>query len=212
MLVLAFLASLRGTPREKIQEQFDVNVFGVMEVTKSHPPALSAKPGRHDSECRLRRRRLWASHDFALLRKQVCLGGLLGSALYEVAAQGIAVKIIEPGGILSTSFHQRSRVEAGQVEALPDYDAFVKHTGAVFEGLVANARATEEEVARVIFGAATDGTHRLRYVATKDIAPLVQARRETSEENLLGTDAVAIHHGSIDRKWRRGHFEFQRPT
>ena len=32
--------------------------------------------------------------------------------------------------------------------------------------------------ARVIFEAATDSTDRLRYVATEDIAPLVQARRE----------------------------------
>jgi len=33
----------------------------------------------------------------------------------------------------------------------------------------------------VILEAATDGSDRLRYVATADILPLVTARRETSE-------------------------------
>jgi len=31
----------------------------------------------------------------------------------------------------------------------------------------------------------TDGTDRLRYVATEDIKPLIKARRETSEEEYL---------------------------
>jgi hypothetical protein len=39
--------------------------------------------------------------------------------------------------------------------------------------------------ARVIFDATTDGTNRLRYVATEDIQPLVMARRETSEEEYI---------------------------
>jgi hypothetical protein len=45
--------------------------------------------------------------------------------------------------------------------------------------------ASEEDVARVIYGAATDGTTRLRYVATQDIEPLVKARREESEEGYI---------------------------
>jgi len=38
-----------------------------------------------------------------------------------------------------------------------------------------------EEVASVIFEAATDGTDQFRYIPTEDIKPLVVARRETSE-------------------------------
>ncbi|HEX8912644.1 MAG TPA: hypothetical protein VF796_09830 [Humisphaera sp.] len=37
----------------------------------------------------------------------------------------------------------------------------------------------------MIFAAATDGTDRLRYVATADIEPLVRARRETSEREYM---------------------------
>ncbi len=172
-----------GTPREKIQEQFDVNVFGVMDVTRAMLPhfrqnqagiILNVSSGA--GVFTLPMISLYCATKFAL-------EGFSEALSYEVASQGITVKIIEPGGILSTGFNKRSGAEAGHVQAPPDYDAFVRHTGEVFAGLVANARATEEDVAKVIFEAATDGTDRLRYVATEDIAPLVQARRETSEDS-----------------------------
>jgi hypothetical protein len=38
---------------------------------------------------------------------------------------------------------------------------------------------------KVISEAATDGSDQLRYVATKDIEPLVKARRETSEADYI---------------------------
>ncbi len=41
--------------------------------------------------------------------------------------------------------------------------------------------AAAEEVASVIFEAATDETDQFRYIPTEDIKPLVVARRETSE-------------------------------
>ena len=172
-----------GTPREKIQEQFDVNVFGVMDVTRAILPhfrqnqagiILNVSSGAGVFTLPLIS--LYCASKFAL-------EGFSEALSYEVASQGIVVKIIEPGGVLSTGFNKRSGAEAGQVNAVADYDAFVGHTGQVFAGLVANASATEEDVAKVIFEAATDGTDRLRYVATEDIAPLVQARRETSEDS-----------------------------
>ena len=56
----------------------------------------------------------------------------------------------------------------------------------MFAGLrESRANATSEEVAEVIFTAATDGTDRLRYVATDDIKRWVAARRETSEAEYL---------------------------
>lgn len=40
-------------------------------------------------------------------------------------------------------------------------------------------------MADCIFGAATDGSDQLRYVATSDILSLVTARRETSEADYM---------------------------
>jgi NAD(P)-dependent dehydrogenase (short-subunit alcohol dehydrogenase family) len=174
-----------ATPREKIAEQFDVNVFGVMDVTRAILPhfrqnkgGLILNIGSGAGIFTLPMLSLYCASKFAL-------EGFTEAIAYELASQNIVVKMIEPGGVVSTKFGERSGAEAAQNAVLPDYDAFVAHTHAVFAGLRGSRRATEEDVARVIHEAATDGTDRLRYVATEDIQPLVQARRETSEERYI---------------------------
>jgi NAD(P)-dependent dehydrogenase (short-subunit alcohol dehydrogenase family) len=171
--------------REKIQEQFDVNVFGIMEVTRAILPHfrknknglilnISSGAGVYG----LPMISLYCATKFAL-------EGFTESLAYELASQNIVVKIIELGGVVSTNFGKRSGAEAAQNAPLADYDAFIAGANAIFDGLRAQRRATEEDVAKVIFAAATDGTNQLRYVATNDILPLVKARRETSEQEYM---------------------------
>ena len=170
------------TAPAKIAEQFEVNVFGVMDVTRAILPHFRQNKGglilnisSGAGVFTLPMLSLYCASKFAL-------EGFSEALSYELASQSIIVKIIEPGGVVSTNFGQRSGAEAAQNSALPDYDAFVAQTLDVFAGLRASRLATEEGVAQVIYDAATDGTDRLRYVATEDIKPLVNARRETSEE------------------------------
>jgi NAD(P)-dependent dehydrogenase (short-subunit alcohol dehydrogenase family) len=172
-----------ATPPEKIAEQFAVNVFGVMDVTRAILPHFRKNKGglilnisSGAGVFTLPMLSMYCASKFAL-------EGFSESLAYELASQNIVVKVIEPGGVLSTNFGRRSGAEAAQNAALPDYDAFVARTNAVFAGLRSERRATEDDVARVIYDAATDGTNRLRYVATEDIKPLIHARRETSEED-----------------------------
>jgi NAD(P)-dependent dehydrogenase (short-subunit alcohol dehydrogenase family) len=173
------------TSREKIEEQFDVNVFGVMEVTRAILPhfrknqgGIILNIGSGAGVFTLPMLSLYCASKFAL-------EGFTEAISYELASQNIVVKMLEPGGVISTKFGQRSGAEAAQNATLSDYDAFVAHTNTVFAGLRGARLATEEDVARVIYEAATDGTDRLRYVATEDIKPLVKARRETSEEEYI---------------------------
>src|ERR1700722_15037867 len=63
------------------------------------------------------------------------LEGFSEALAYELASQGIVVKIIEPGGVISTNFGQRSGAESALNGTLADYDAFVAHTLGVFAGL-----------------------------------------------------------------------------
>ncbi len=171
-----------ATSREKIREQFDVNVFGVMDVTRAILPHFRKNKGgliinvsSGAGIFTLPMLSLYCASKFAL-------EGFSESLSYELASQKIVVKIVEPGGVVSTNFGKRSGEEATQNASLADYDAFVTRTNAVFAGLRGERRATEADVAKVIFEAATDGTSQLRYVATADILPLVKARRETSEK------------------------------
>ena len=160
-----------ATSREKIQEQFDVNVFGVMDVTRAILPHFRKNKGgliinisSGAGIFALPMLSLYCASKFAL-------EGFSESLSYELASQNIIVKIVEPGGVISTNFGKRSGAEAGQNASIADYDAFVARTNAVFAGLRESARATEADVAKVIFEAATDGTNQLRYVATADILP-----------------------------------------
>lgn len=80
---------------------------------------------------------------------------------------------------------KRSGEEAARTTSLTDYDSLVAGANSIFESLRSARLASEEDVASAIFTAATDGTNQLRYVATQDIAPLVNARRETSEQHYM---------------------------
>ena len=174
-----------GTSPEKVAEQFNVNIFGVMDVIRAILPHFRQNKGglilnisSGAGVFTLPMLSLYCASKFAL-------EGFSEALSYELASQNITVKIIEPGGIANTKFEQRSGSEAVENNVISSYDRFIAHTNAVFEKLRSVRLSTEEEVAKVIYQAATDGTDRLRYVATEDIQPMVKARRETSEDEYI---------------------------
>ncbi|MEP0873160.1 SDR family oxidoreductase [Trichocoleus desertorum AS-A10] len=174
-----------ATPPEKVAEQFNVNVFGVMDATRAVLPhfrqnkaGLILNISSGAGVVTLPMLSLYCASKFAL-------EGFSEALSYELTSQNIVVKLIEPGGIANTKFEQRIGIEAVENSAIPDYDRFVTHTNAVFESLRDVRQSTEEDVAKVIYQAATDGTNRLRYVATEDIQSMVKARRETSEDEYI---------------------------
>ncbi|WP_075291992.1 SDR family oxidoreductase [Pararhizobium arenae] len=175
-----------GTSREKVQDQFEVNVFGVMDVIRETLPHFRAKrSGLYINVSSgagvfgLPMISLYNASKFAL-------EGFSESLSYELASLGIGVKIVEPGGVLETKFGHRSGEEFSSTATPSEYDPFIKGANAVFEGLrKSRGLATSDEVAEVIFEAATDGTDQLRYVATEDIKPLIEKRRGSSEDEYM---------------------------
>ena len=171
-----------ATSRERMLEQFEVNVFGVMDVTRAMLSHFRAKRAgvivnisSGGGVYALPMTSLYNASKFAL-------EGFSESLAYELEGLGIRVKIVEPGGVLGTDFARRSGAESALAAASPDYEPFVAATRAMFGKLAASrAGATSKQVAEVIFTAATDGTAQLRYVATDNIKSWVAARRETSE-------------------------------
>lgn len=173
-------------PRKKIQEQFDVNVFGVMHVTRAILPHFRARRQGVIVNVSSGAGVFGLPMISAYNASKFALEGFSESLSYELLSQGIVVKIVEPGGVLDTQFSQRLAREAAEAPAAPDdYADFIAGTEEVFAGLRANRLATSADVANVIFGAVTDGTTQLRYVATDDIKPLVDARRSTSEADYI---------------------------
>lgn len=175
-----------AVPREKIQEQFAVNVFGVMEVTRALLPHfrknqtgliinLSSRAGLVG----LPLNTLYCASKFAL-------EGFSEALAYELAPQNIVVKLVEPsGGVSRTDFGKRVAAERAQTNPPPDYEKFTARASAAYAAIAARRMITAAEVAQVIYDAATDGTRRLRYFCGEDTGGIVQARRATPEENFL---------------------------
>ena len=173
------------TPPAKVLEQFQVNVFGLMDMTRAvlphfraHRSGVIVNISSGAGVFALPMISLYAASKFAV-------EGFSEALSYELQGLGIAVKIVEPGGITGTSFGARSGQEASAGGSVPDYLPFVSSTEAIFAGLRSAAQATSGQVAEAIVRAATDGTATLRYVVGDDIKRMVEARRETSEAEYM---------------------------
>jgi NAD(P)-dependent dehydrogenase (short-subunit alcohol dehydrogenase family) len=173
------------TPAEQIREQFEVNLFGVMDVTREILPHFRAnKTGvilnvsSGGGVFTLPMISLYCASKFAL-------EGFSEALTYELSPLGITLKLVEVGGSISTNFGKRSGKDSGLDQAPSDYGGFIAAVGGVFAELRDAAIADPDDVAKFIYEAGTDGTDRLRYVTGEDIKPLIKARRETSEQDYI---------------------------
>ncbi len=168
-------------PQESIQRNFDVNVFGVMNVIRAIAPVFrKQKEGLILNVSSVAGLVGFPSISIYLSTK-FALEGFTESLSYELASQNIVVKIVEPGGG-DTAFHARSsKLNTGD-GGLDSYAPFLDRANAAL-GKLAERMATPERIAAVIYGAVTDGTSRLRYLAGDDVKHFVEARRKLSDED-----------------------------
>lgn len=170
---------------EKIKEQFDVNVFGVMNVTRALLPHFRAqKSGMFlnissgAGKFTLPLLSLYSASKFAL-------EGFSEALSFELSALNIGVKIIEPGGT-STNFIAVAQEQFAYNPLLSDYDPFVAAAGKMFDALKGQTLATPQEVANVIYTAATDGTDTLRYViGNKDFVKRLADRQHKPDQEYI---------------------------
>jgi short-subunit dehydrogenase len=86
------------------------------------------------------------------------------SMAFELNQLGIGMKIVEPGG-MKTDFFTRS-LDVGRH---PAYDALMDSVmGAITDPKQLATYSTPEQIAEVVYEAATDGKDQLRYVAGPD--------------------------------------------
>jgi NAD(P)-dependent dehydrogenase (short-subunit alcohol dehydrogenase family) len=97
---------------------------------------------------------------------------------FELSQFGIGLKIIEPGG-MKTDFFTRS-FDAGRH---PAYDALVTQVmNAITDPKQMETYSTPEQIAEVVYEAATDGTDQLRYVAGADAKAIYATRLQIGDE------------------------------
>lgn len=175
-----------GISREKIQEQFEVNVFGVMDVTRTLLPHFRKNKSGLIVNVSSRAGLVGLPMLTLYCAAKYALEGFSESLAYEVASQNIIVKLIEPsGGVSSTDFGKRANTERAHTTSLADYDGFIARTNAAYASMGAKRMATAEEVAQVLNDTATDGTNRLRYFTGEDTGDLLKAKREMSDADFI---------------------------
>lgn len=173
-----------ATSREKIQQQFDVNVFGVMDVTRailphfrSNKAGLIINVSSGAGLFTLPTLSIYCASKFAL-------EGFTEALSYELLALGIGVKSVVPhGGVAETSFRDRAGADfAVDPVGLPDYNQFLQAAQRSFGAMVAAKMMTSSDVAKVIHEAATDGKDQLRYLVGDDARGFVKARRDMDDQ------------------------------
>ena len=106
--------------------------------------------------------------------------GLSEALHYELSLFNVGVKIVEPGGV-KTDFGGRSFVFTNDPE-LTEYQSIVDAMTAAMETMHTSGHQDPEEVAEVIWTAATDGTDKLRYISGNGAADLLGGRYSVDQD------------------------------
>ncbi|WP_431292112.1 SDR family oxidoreductase [Pedobacter sp. P26] len=171
------IGPLEAFTDEQIQTQVQTNLFGVINITRAFISYFrERKSGTFIN----------ITSTFGLLGYPTCsiynatkfaVDGFSEGLAYELAQFGISVKVVAPGG-MQTNFAGRS-LQAGMHEAYAQLVAQVSE-GYSEEQIASYTKA--EDVAKIIYDAATDNKEQLRYIAGNDAKGLYQERLELTPE------------------------------
>ena len=172
---------LEATPEEKIRRQFDVNVVGLLLVTQAFLPNMRENGAGVIVNVSSVGGKVTFPLGTLYHGSKWAVEGLSEALSYELATVGIKVKIVEPGGV-KTNFSTTSfdlNIE-GSPEA---YGPLVEQFVAAVQTVVIPSEASD--IAEVIYGAVTDGTDQLRYIAGADAEQLIGARKQMNDADFI---------------------------
>ena len=173
---------LEAIPMENVRRQFETNVIGLLETTQAVIPHFrSNKSGTIINVSSVGGKMAFPLGSLYHGTK-FAVEGISEALSFEMEAIGVGVKIVEPGAI-KTDFVSRS-FDFQNDESIGEYQPIVGNLFSAFEPLMENA-SSSDLVAEVIYGAATDGTDQLRYVAGADAKQFLEQRSSVGEEAFL---------------------------
>ncbi|AMJ66558.1 SDR family oxidoreductase [Hymenobacter sp. PAMC 26628] len=169
---------------EQIQQQFATNVFGVFAVTRAALPLLRAQQSGVIVNITSVGGRTAFPMNSLYHATKFGLDGFSESLWYELAPFGIRVKVVAPGGV-ATDFGTRSlQMTIDPADDQAPYVGQVRNVLKAF-GERRGAASTAEQIADVIYAAATDGTAQLRYIAGADAQGLLSTKAQMPEGDFM---------------------------
>lgn len=175
---------LEGTTDEQLVRQLNTNLLGVIRVTQAFIPHFRAKKSGLFITTTSIGGLVTFPFNSVYHATKWALEGWSESMAFELNKFGIGIKTVSPGGI-KTDFVSRS-LDLAQHEA---YDELMGKVAAVFTNpeRVAMQFSSSEEIAAVVYEAATDGKDQLRYVAGEDAKGYYAQRLQAGDETFRKT-------------------------
>jgi NAD(P)-dependent dehydrogenase (short-subunit alcohol dehydrogenase family) len=161
----------------EVRRLFDVNVFGVMAVTRAVLPHMrTARRGRVVVIGSVGGRVASMSLS-AYCAGKFALEGFAESLWMEVRPFGVHVSVIEPGMVMTPHFTvHRGRAAAATDRSSPYYRWFVRHEQ-LADNILRAGRITPADVARTVHAALTVSQPRLRYPVGRGARIVIGLRR-----------------------------------
>ncbi len=163
-----------------IRNQFEANVFGLMNVTKAVLPNMRQSHGGVIINLSSIAGRVSMPYFSLYNASKYAVEGLSESLQYELAPYGIKLKVIEPGAY-ATDFGGRSMgfFGHGKMEAYKDtFNHFIENA---MSNMTQNPNI--EEVVELIYQAANSDSEKLRYPVGEDALQMLEARAQMSDED-----------------------------
>lgn len=169
---------LEATPAEKVRRQFEVNVLGLVATTQALLPHFRANRSGVIVNISSIGGRITFPLGTLYHGTKFAVEGLSEALQYELNPFGVRVKLVEPGGI-QTDFGGRS-LDINNDTSLAEYQPLFESVLRVLGPMMANG-SQPEQIAEVIYTAATDGTDKLRYEAGADAIQMLANRRAVDD-------------------------------
>lgn len=175
---------LEGASEEKMQHQFDVNVFGVIRMTKAILPHFRKQRSGRIINISSMAGRIALPLGSLYHSSKYAVEGLSESLNFELQPLRIDVKLVEPGAV-KTDFYGRSLDFSGGniADYAPSVNAFQKALATASDRMFPS---TPLDIAKAIYKAATTKSNRMRYLVGRDAKMLVFLRNVLGV-NLFGT-------------------------
>ncbi len=174
--------ALEAFSMERIRRQFDTNVIGLMEVTKAVLPHMRANRAGTIINISSIGGQITFPLGTLYHGTKFAVEGLSEALHYELEPLGIHVRIVEPG-MIRTNFGGSS-FDFATEDDLADYAPMAEAMGRVFGKLASNPSAPET-VSEVIWDAANETGHRLRYRAGVDAVELLDRRKAQDDVTFI---------------------------
>ena len=169
---------LEGLTDEQILRMVNTNLLGAIRITKAFVPHFREKRAGLFITTTSIGGLIAVPFNSMYHATKWGLEGFCESMAFELKRFGIGMKTIEPGG-MKTDFFTRS-FDSGSHEA---YAGLVERVmSAITDPKAMATYSTPDQIAEVIYEAATDGKDQLRYVAGADARATLAARLQAGDE------------------------------